>query len=174
MAGPFDIQRPPIGLLDLLGLKATGDNPHVLAGEVRSTLMLDDLFLVDRLVAAARSTGVNIPGTGTATMGAASGPSDGFIWLLYGLDFLVPPVGAAATIQCGLTIQRGTTTTIQQRIEACQSPLLSAGQAFAGAKWWERPLIMRPGDVLAVNTTIFTGAPAVTPTCTQVYVQVSR
>jgi hypothetical protein len=82
VAGAFDIQRFPKGLLDFLGLKATGDTPHTLEGSVRGQINLDRYYLVDRVVAIQPS--VTITANGFFTAAVATVPP-GEMWLPLGL-----------------------------------------------------------------------------------------
>lgn len=49
MAGPFTIQRVPRGVLELLGLRGSGDLPHEMAQEIRATLDIGPFYGFDLL-----------------------------------------------------------------------------------------------------------------------------
>ena len=82
MAGPFDIQRFPKGLLDFLGLRATGDTPHTLETSVRGQIDLERYYLVDRVTAI--QPNVTITANGFFTAAVATVPP-GEMWLPLGL-----------------------------------------------------------------------------------------
>lgn len=163
---PGLIQRPARGLVDLLGMKATGASPPLLGDSVAATLPLKYEYLLDRLQFAQHTTGIAIPGVGVATAGAASGPSSGFLRYVFGVDYGTTAVAAAATIQFHLGAARGGSTTVACLFPGMDSGLLSAGQAASKAIWFSDPMIMQAGDILAYRTIIYTGAPAITPTGT--------
>ena len=161
MAGPQDIQRYPKGLIDLLGMRATGETPHTLGQDIRGSLELLDLYVIDRCVEISGSTGIAVPGVGVQTFASGTVPA-GELWLLYQVSFTMPTVAAAATIRSAFGVQRSQSTCIT--LQDCTTPLLAAADAIDLGHTFERPLVMRPGDGLACKTIVFTGAPAVTPT----------
>jgi len=67
MAGPFDIQRSPKGLLDFLGLKATGDAPHTLQQSIGASVSLDRMYLADRIVNTTQNVTITAAGYFTPT-----------------------------------------------------------------------------------------------------------
>jgi len=161
MAGPLTIQRFPKGLIEILGMRATGDTPAQLAQDVSGDLDLMDHYLLDRCRDLAITTGVAIPAAGVTTMGTASGPGAGFIWLVYDIWVQFGAVAAAATLQSIVGIQRSANSLVG--LPGMATGILVAGASSQVAVHFEKPLIMRPGDLVAIQTTIFTGAPAVTP-----------
>jgi hypothetical protein len=173
VAGPFDIQRPPIGLLDLLGLKATGDAPHLLEQAISGSFEMFDLYTLDRLAIKFVNTVGAIAGVGNSSL-PGSGPGPGSIWFVYGVDFVIPLVAAAASIQSGLYWRRQGSLLTLAAVPDCQSPLVAAAGSWVGAHWFERPMILRPGDEMSIVTRVFTGAPAVTASCALTYVDVTR
>jgi len=158
MAGPLTIQRFPKGLIEILGMRATGDTPAQLAQDVSGDLDLLDFYLLDRcqdrLI-----TSISIPAVGEINMGTTAGPAPGFIWLVYDLAVRLPTPAAASSIQCVWGIQR--TASAMTMIEGLRSPVVLPGDTFDAAKHFEKPLIMRPGDLVGVATRIFTGAPGI-------------
>jgi hypothetical protein len=92
VAGPFDIQRIPKGLLDFLGLKATGDSPHTLEMSVRGQISLDRYYLADRSQNIAPT--IAITANGYFTPATAIVPA-GEMWLPMALR--VSATNAAAT-----------------------------------------------------------------------------
>jgi len=161
MAGPLTIQRFPKGLIEILGMRATGDTPAQLAQDVSGDLDLLDFYLLDRCRDLSITTGVAIASAGFTTMGTASGPGAGFIWLVYSISVQFGAVAAAATLQSQVGISRSANSLVG--LPGMDTPLLVAGASAQVAVYFEKPLIMRPGDLVAIQTTILTGAPAVTP-----------
>lgn len=75
------IFRPPRGLLDYLGIKATGRNPDVLAREVRPTVSLDAAYWASIPVTRQEATGtVTISGGGGGSFVSAFGVQEGELW----------------------------------------------------------------------------------------------
>lgn len=167
MADRYDIQRLPSGLTDLLGMRATGDTPHTLADSIFGAINMDALFLLDRRQTRAVTTGIALPGIGIASFPQANGggPASGFVWFVYGLALTVPTVAAAASIQTHCGVLRQGVGGSPQLLPGFGTGLLAAGSTFtAGLQFEGAPLILRPGDTFAMQTGIYTGAPAVTPT----------
>lgn len=171
MAGPQDIQRFPKGLISVLGMTATGDTPHQLSQQVAGNLDLLDYYLLDRTTQLAFTSGV-IAGAGVTSCGPTSGPSAGKIWLVYDVSFQLQGVGAAATIWLGLGIARQGTVANCIIFPGMYSGRLIAGESTMRAAHFEKPVIMRPGDTLAVRTIEFTGAPAATVFGDMYYVEI--
>jgi hypothetical protein len=161
MAGPLTIQRFPKGLIEILGMRATGDTPNALAQQIAGNLDLLDSYLIDRCRVQSITTGVALPAAGFVTMGSNSGPSSGFIWFVYDISVAFAAVAAAATLQSHVGVSR--TANVSTNLPGMGTGLLAAGQAASVGIHFERPLIMRPGDLISINTAIYTGAPAVTP-----------
>jgi hypothetical protein len=161
MAGAQDIQRFPKGLISILGMTATGETPHKLAQEVAPNLDLLDYYLLDRTQQLAFTSGV-IAALGVTSCGPTSGPPAGKAWLVYDAWFVIQNVAAAATIWLGLGIIRQGTVANCIIMPDLYSGRLIATESTMRAAHFEKPIIMRPGDVLGVRTIEFTGAPAVT------------
>jgi len=160
MAGPLTIQRFPKGLIEILGMRATGDTPAQLAQDVSGSIDLIDHYLLDR-TQDKLLTSISIPAVGEINMGVAgvAGPLPGFIWLVYDLAVRLPTPAAASSIQCVWGIQR--TAGAMTMLQGLRSPVVLPGDTFDAAIHFEKPLIMRPGDVVGVATRIFTGAPGI-------------
>jgi len=157
MAGPQDIQRLPKGLIDLLGMKATGNTPAQLAQQVISTLNTDDLYLIDRCLSVqGASSAVNA--LGTFAFANCQVPA-GSLYLLYSVGISVPALAAASSVQLTGVINRagGFPTACTDQIAIPASTGAFFGRAF------DRPILMRPNDVFAVQVSNFTGVPGSAP-----------
>lgn len=96
MAGPLDIQRYPTSLVDLLGMRSTGDTPHELAQQVALTLDGLDYYLINRKVnftgasAAANAVGQILTFAGLPTV------PPGQVWAVYSWSYWwgTQPAGA--------------------------------------------------------------------------------
>lgn len=156
MAGPFDIQRVPKGLVDTLGMRGTGDNPHVLGQEVRSTIETTDFYLIERLSTFQLSTQAVLAAAATFyPVDTASIVPPGQFWLMYSLSFRTGSVIPAATgvkfFGC-----------IQQTSIPCivtDQAVGAVGESPGTGAHWERPRILRPGDRPTVFCSGITGAP---------------
>lgn len=161
MAGPLDIQRVPRGLVELLGMRASGDSPPQLAQQIIGSLELTDMFLADRMRLTSFSSGVALA-LGTSI--TSTGPGPGFMWLVYQISYVFPTaVAAAASIRTHLGIARQSIVTNIVNLPDMGSGLVPAGDTASCGVNFERPLVMVPGDNLGWRTTVVTGAPAVTP-----------
>jgi hypothetical protein len=163
MAGPQDIQRFPKGLIDLLGMRATGDTPNQLGQLTQPMLSIKDEYLLDRCQIRTWDFGAVITVQGNTIL-ANSGPGPGFQWYVYGISgALGGTIAAAATLQLGLGINRGPVLGNAILLPGCVSGVLATGSNFYFANQSVPPLIMRPGDSLSMNVAVVTGAPGVQP-----------
>lgn len=88
------IFRPPRGLLDLLDIKATGQNPSILPTVVQPTLSLDALYLANLpLLRLYRQWLPGGAGNATSAENIAEVP-DGELWNLVSYWSQVTPLGA--------------------------------------------------------------------------------
>lgn len=172
MAGPFDIQRPAIGLLDLFGLKATGDSPHMLGQEIRATVEVGNLYLLDRMLFDVRATAVAPVAVGFLGLTINTGPPPGALWLLYSASLQVSQTAAATGISMMPVIRRG----LGALYEGLTAPmLLGASQGgIMGGLFYNAPIIMRPNDSLGVFTSSVLGVPVVTAVMSYSYVELGR
>lgn len=161
MAGPQDIQRYPRGLIDLLGMRATGDTPHQLAQTTVAQLELLDFYLTDRCEGVTFNASGVVAALGNLTFTGAQVPQ-GQMWMLYEASVFTGVCAAAtsATVvpfiarsQSGLAIA-----------EAICPPLVAgiAGSALGGAHYI-RPTLLMPGHQFGLQITAITGAPGITP-----------
>lgn len=165
MAGAQDIQRYPRGLIDLLGMRATGDTPHQLAQEQTGIVDCTDYYTNDRMQTRNGATSIAINATGTFAFVNVA-PSAGEMWLVYGAVVNVGALAAATALGLTPVVSRSNTTfpipwADPQRIPALEG--LMWGRTF------ERPIIVRPGDNFSINCWQITGVPGVSPSCTVYY-----
>jgi hypothetical protein len=172
MAGPQDIQRFPKGLIDLLGMRATGDTPRQLAQTTAPNIDLKTEYLLDRTTLRGFSAGIAPAGNGLFTGGAASGPAAGFMWYVFAAGFYTPTaIAAAATAAYALGIQNSSAT-IHLPLTDCSTPVLTAGQQWIGGGYFDRPYLMQPGDLFAWRVIGLTGAPGVNPQASILFAEV--
>jgi len=161
MAGPQDIQRFPKGLIDLLGMRATGDTPSQLGQQISGELALKDEYLFDRLVGLRTGVGAGlINATGSYGWLLATVPP-GQIWYVYGMSIEVtaPAPATAATLTLG--VARGAANV---RNYFGPSVRLVATQGEAWGEWFQVPLVMGPGDTPVGYCSSVTGVPNITAT----------
>lgn len=157
MAGTMTIQRRPIALLDILGMKGTGDTPHLVAPDMQTVYDTTDLYLSDRMD--------NIQGA--VVVGAATGflpvPVASYVqptecWFVYSLHAIgAAGVTAGATVKVQLAIYRASLG--QYQLFNAYNSFIATEVVSLGIHF-ERPLLLRPGDRAAVHIYAFTGVPA--------------
>lgn len=161
MAGPQAIQRYPRGLIDLLGMRATGDTPHMLAGDIGGSLEMLEFYLADRLVPNAAAAGAAVTVVGDLAIPGLIVPARE-LWLIYECT-LTSGTTAAAT---GFTATAGLLRNVGSGnvYSALTDPTVvgASSQANIGAKF-ERPVLALPGSQFNVRVSAVTGAPAATP-----------
>lgn len=160
MAGPLDIQRPATGLVDLLGLRALGQSPGLMSESVSGVLDLLDMYALDRRT----TTQTIISGGAIAAIGVRTftalpvlNPQPGTALLIYSayMSYTVP---AASTWSGALIIQRSRFVSLQGYTWiAGLERTAAATECLNVGRYFERPLIMLPGDVFALQTTAFSG-----------------
>jgi len=158
MAEPLLIQRPPIGLLDLLGLKAMGQTPIQLADTVGCTLAdCVDYYLCSRRQHLSSLTGVAMVANTNYQLASLTVPA-GEIWFLYAMCVHTNVPTAAATsvkFRGGYTLTASSTTPVwlTPDVEALASDQVTSSVKF------ERPLIWMPGAAALIQTGAVTGIP---------------
>lgn len=160
MAGPQSIQRFPKGLIDLLGMRATGDTPHELGQTISGELGLKDEYLFDRLQGIRASPAVAQNANGDYTFQTMTVPS-GNIWYLYGLSCEATAPAAASTINLTLRIARNG---LNVRNLIGPTVRMTVGESYAWGEWWQSPIILGPNETLGLFASGVTGAPNVTTT----------
>jgi hypothetical protein len=163
MAGPQDIQRVPRGLIDLLGMRATGQTPAQLDATVNGQIELLEFYLNERFVIATQ-TGSIVISPGLTGFNSLTVPN-GQLWLLYQMTFssVSSAAGTGAICTGGITRQYltgGNYFALTNVFEWGPLAQLNIGANFT------RPVIMQPGDQVNLRTSaILTAAPSVAPIC---------
>lgn len=162
MAGPQDIQRYPRGLIDVLGLRSTGDTPSALSMEQSAVLDMWDLYLADRCEAVTFNASGNVTALGNLLFTGATVPQ-GEMWLLYELTIFSGVVAAATsqTIVPWLSrSQTGTGVNVSALADPCIVGI--AGSGMTG-RHFERPTVCMPGQTFGLQVVAIVGAPANLP-----------
>lgn len=160
MSGPLDIQRPALGLADLLGLRAGGTTPQYLSDAVGGSLDMADLYLAQRRTST-MVTGPIMSATPFYAFNAmpAVNVQPGTCYLIYSA-FASYAAPAASTYQGALVLRRAGFTTLQGYTYIADGPLIAASTAATWGRYFEKPLIMLPGDTLGFFGLAFSGAGA--------------
>lgn len=161
MAGAQDIQRYPRGLIDLLGMRATGETPHKLGQDVSGVLELLELYLNDRMIPNASASAAVVSAVGDLNITGLTVP-DRELWLVWEITLTsttsAPATGFTAT--AGLLRNRGSGN-VYSALTA-PSVVGASSQANVGAKF-SRPVLALPGSLFNVRVSAITGAPNSTP-----------
>lgn len=153
---PGVVQRVPMALLDLLGLKSTGQNPVLFSELLGPSIDMTDLYLANRWEIINASVAA-IATTGLKTTGSWE-PADGTVLVIDGACIQFATVLAAATTYrlrlCLYTVQTGNPFRM-----APSAVTTTVGEIVAGA--WDGPIVVRPGEGLGIwaeNVTLGTSA----------------
>jgi hypothetical protein len=160
MAGPQDIQRYPRGLIDLLGMRATGDTPHQLAAQTMPNIDLLDFYLNDRCEVFSAAIAVAPAALGNFQFAGSAVPQ-GQMWALYDV-----------TVNCGGVVAAAASITFSPVIFRNQAvvgngvvvgPVTTAttGQNLASGSHFERPNLIIAGQSFGVQVHAITGVPGV-------------
>lgn len=155
MADRYDIQRFPVALLDLLGMKGTGDTPHTIAGDISLGLDITDLYLAQRRTVVTGQTAIPMTGTGSFAAVGALVPS-GELWVVYGVTATLATPTAAAT---ALRYWAAYTHYSSSLIGLTDSVSVGANDNAAVTRVYEKPAIFVPGDQFWLQTGAATGVP---------------
>lgn len=166
MAGPLDIQRVPVGLTDLLGLRATGDSPHVIGQEIRGSIDLLDLYTAYRVEFLQGST-ANVAALGFLTSSIGPVPN-GEMWVVYQIGYYSAAFAAATDCRFAGSLQRQGISNPMPFTETFS--VTTAGQAAAGVLF-PRPIVMMPRDQIGVTIASITGAPGTGIVCNIYFVR---
>jgi len=161
VAGPLDIQRPARGLTDLLGLRALGESPKLMAEAITGTLDLLGLYALDRRTSSESITSGAIAGVGFSAFTfptSAIAVQPGTAFLVYSAFFWYP-VPAVSTWAGALCVRRAAFTTLQgyTYIDGTDR-IYNASEGVHLGRYFERPLVLLPGDQLGVLTRSFSGS----------------
>jgi hypothetical protein len=172
MAGPQDIQRFPRGLVDLLGMRATGDTPHTLAQSTVGMIEMLDLYTNDRLQTASLNLSVAINAIGQATFLNSQVPP-GELWLIYQATLLCQPTAAATALKVAAGIRRGGPNGSPSGVQLVTEQLsLGASDGGVVGQTFSRPLLALPGQDFVTQCQFITGVPAVNPTLNLWYTRI--
>jgi hypothetical protein len=174
MAGPQDIQRLPKGLVDLLGMRATGDTAHYFSNEVAGSLDLLDMYLLDRHTAWSSNPAA---AAGAVTIYPLSilpdRPPPGELWLVYEASLVMGVIAAASTLDVAFVVSR--TSQTGAVATSYLTPMLklvaSTGGMVTGT--YTKPVILQPGDVLGVQVFTVTGVPGIIPKVNMLYARLA-
>lgn len=168
MAGPLDIQRFPRALLDLLGLKATGDTPHTMGDSVVGTVDLSIHYPIDRTISlvsgttsiAAAQTGYPQPGTNN-TFYVPSGE----IWSVLGVSMWLTTAAVTTATSVNIGIWRGNAPPGPGVLNSewlFDTPFDLAASSFKkiGKTWRFGDLWMQAGDAMIMTADAITGTPS--------------
>lgn len=160
MAGPMDIQRVPRGLVDLFGLKATGDAPHTLDQGISASVDFKDEYMADRQqVVTATPT---IAGAGQTDFVGSAVPFDE-LWYLYHFSLVGGPlcfVNAVSTFEAWVELIPMAASIGLFVPGTGTGPLAAAAKVFpygGMAIMFEEPILLRPGDRFSYNVATYTG-----------------
>lgn len=172
MAGPLDIQRFPKGLIDVLGMKATGDTPNQLGQQTTPTVGVDWLYTFDRLQFRTFNSVVATNADGLFLGGAGAGPLPGFMWIVFAASFYTPvAVAAGATVQLGFGIRNPGNVFLV--MDSLITPILAATQGAVQAKHFERPYLMQANDQFGWRVRGVTGVPGTIPEATVQFAEIA-
>lgn len=153
MANPQTIQRVPSGLLELLGMKGTGQTPPVLASELAGVVDTTQMYL--RSVLSSQSI-VNAAAV-LATAVDITVPDNQY-WILRGAYVRLQPAAGCTALAAALQI--GNIGTI---IPVAWNEFSTFGTNFVMSLPWQppQPWILAPGDFLRGNINALAGAASV-------------
>lgn len=153
MAGPLDIQRFPQGLLDLFGLKATGNAPHLLSEAIAAIADVLPLYLVDRTVDI-YSGGITVsaaqqlwPTVGQAVCVVPPGE----MWVVLNTSVnLSTGVGVSFTGASMAVLRASSTDPNAQHLTQVPQSLPASSALFFGQTFQPLSLILMPGDAAGI------------------------
>lgn len=170
MAGPLDIQRYPMGVVDLLGMKSTGDTPHVLDQAVRLNLDALDYYLWPRKVSFTGQSSSNATAVGQIMdfLGIPLVPA-GQLWAVYSVNLWWGPEPAGANITA-VPYYDFQNTTGRVFFDPVVGNIAAWG---AGGKVFEKPHLVGPGSKFRAYVLAITGAPNIPVTLDLTYAVLS-
>lgn len=157
MADLRSIQRVPIGLLELLGMKGSGTNPNAITSEVRPVVDLAQMYGIRTIdQASAINAALAIGGTMTITV-----PQNEH-WLLFNAFTFFTGGGGTITELGGnvaLDLGSGQSFVVAQNRDSSAAgfPAASSMQIPWQAPY---PWIIKPGGAIIGQCTLLTGAAA--------------
>jgi hypothetical protein len=164
VAGPYDIQRFPLGLLDVFNMKAGGQSPVQIAPEVRVTLEGAELYLMG--VTKDVTAGIVVMNAAqtlfpTTAVSGFTVPA-GQMWSLLGAHtFISSGVGAGftnANIQVLRAALSSNDIDSSALLEAPIASLPASSSVAFGKTYRFGEFFMRPGDRIGVMLGTITGS----------------
>jgi hypothetical protein len=116
---PFTIQRLPVGLLDMLAMKGSGETPHLLSDRIQGTVNLNELYFAQIQIQVATGATSNVNATDRWLLPTSPIPSNE-IWVV-------------RSFTCAWTTGAGTTGTYNPMIVRRGFAGLSAQSLVQGA-----------------------------------------
>lgn len=154
MAGPFDVQRVPRGLLDALNMRGGGQTPKMLAQELAGSFELRELYAQDNRIQVDALGGA--PAAGFNTSGTATVPA-GELWVVTHLGVFVSN-GVGVSITLAPAYQVNATSAFSRTVGAYTtigaSVIVQVGQQFGFGE-----LVLLPGMQAGYFAHSITGVP---------------
>ncbi len=160
MAGPTDIQRYPRGLIDLLGMKSTGDTPHQLGGQIAGELDMLDWYLNDRLEVLSTTIAVAPAALGNFQFQNSTVPQ-GEMWAVYDVAVNCGGVVAAAASIIFTPVIFRNQSLVGNAVAAGFQTTAATGQNILSGTHYSQPTLVLPGQSFGVQVQGITGVPAV-------------
>lgn len=157
---PLLIQRPATGVLDLLGTKAMGQGPVLLAETVAMTLAdCVDYYTANRRSTLVANTAAAVTANNQQAINGLTVPF-GELWLVYSITAQLAGPTAAAT---GATYWGGffRASVTNTMIPLTDTVTAGASDNVAATRVFERPHVLSPGDQCCFRTGAVTGVPGV-------------
>lgn len=158
MAGPLTIQRYPTALLPLLGMQSGGQAPGELSTQVSGVLDMLRFYTRDRWENLQVGP-INISSAAVVqfTITIPAGQQ----WLVFSASAQTSGQAAGTTGRYTLcTFLSNNTTNAVYTPVTDRAMALAAGDFGILGRWFDVPLIFRPGDTLGMWCENYTGAPA--------------
>lgn len=142
---PFTIQRLPVGLLDMLAMKGSGETPSLLADKIQGTVNLNELYFAQIQIQVATGATPNVSATDRYLMTTPPIPSNE-IWVVRSFScFWSTGVGVSGTF-APIVVRRGFAgLSAQSLVQGAPVSVAASsnGCAFARFPPWE---LFYPGD----------------------------
>jgi len=166
-----EINRVPVGLLSLLDMKARGQSPRMLSGEVSSSLEILQLYLQNdrRLIRQSVTAALGVRQAVVFTV-----PQQQF-WLVHGLHTSSGTLAAGSSTRLvGCLTRVDQTSAVANTLPLGTSEAFLTGQQIVWGKTWDTPYYALPNDIFGFFCSEFTlGGGAATLNCTLDYTPVN-
>jgi len=160
MAGPSTIQRVPGGLLDLLGMQSSGALPGEVQSAVQAAINLEKYYLWQRQEIVYQALGSLLVGdVGVFTFPAWTVPPNQ-VWLLRNTSAWMRTANPAlANQRIVIVLNRTGLAGASGRYFAMTDPRsVGPGECLSMGREFAEPVIIGPGQALAVMSEASTGA----------------